>query len=741
MPERFHAEGFQEDLFDPDRKELDEGPRHRFELDRRDWMGVVGAGLLMSASGAVLYSQNGSEDTIPAATRLHLGEDGSITVLTGKVDVGQGSRTEIRQAAAEELNVSPEAVRVMLADTAVTPNDGSTAGSRTTPSTVPVVRRACAAAREMLVRAATEEWGVDEGQLRVENGAIEHGGRQLSYRDLARSKRFTSSADESVPRGVKLTPVEDWTVLGRTLLKTDAREIASGRHQYPSDIVRPGMLYGAVLRPPSYGARLESIDLVPAKELGAVAVREGEFAGCAAKTSYAVRQAVAAIAQTAKWQQVPHPSSDGLGAYLKQHARTTGEGRRGPRRREKGDVDGTLSGAAKTFEASYEIPYVQHAPMEPRAAAAEWNGRQLTVWTATQRPFGVQQQLMEAFHLSAGQARVIVPDSGGGFGGKHTGEVAIEAARLAKAAGKPVSLRWTRAEEFAWAYFRPAAAFETRATLEGNKIVAWDFTAYNPGTAGIETPYRIANARTQYYPCESPLREGSYRGIGATGNNFAREVFMDELAAAAGLDPLEFRLVNLEDARLRNVLEAAAEKFGWRGRKPLDANRGVGIAGGVEKGSHVAICAEVRVDGEGLVVERLVTAFECGTILNPRNLQAQVDGCVIQGLGGALTEEIRFANGRLLNGLFSSYDTPRFRDVPPMETVLLNRPDLDPAGAGETPIIAVAPALANAVFDATGRRVRSLPLRGPKLLGRLWPDHPVSTDPNEKVERSFRQPK
>lgn len=708
---------FQEDLFEPDRKELDEGPKHLFELDRRDWMGAVGVGLLVSASGAVVYSQGGDGDAIPAASRLDLGEDGSITVLTGKVDVGQGSRTEIQQAAAEELHVSPETVRVMLADTAVTPDDGSTAGSRTTPSTVPVVRRACASAREMLVRAAAEEWGVDADSLRVADGTIEHGGRKLSYQDLARSRRFTSAADESVPRGVKLTPVEDWTVLGKTLLKTDAREIVSGRHRYPSDIVRPGMLYGVVLRAPSYGARLGTIDLAPAKEHGAVAVREGEFVGCTATTSYAARQALVAIAKTAQWEETPHPPSDGLGAYLKQKAQMSGEGRRGPRRREEGDVDGALGGAAKVFEGSYEIPYVQHAPMEPRAAAAEWNGRRLTVWTATQRPFGVQQQLMEAFHLSAGQARVIVPDSGGGFGGKHTGEVAIEAARLAKAAGKPVSLRWTRAEEFAWAYFRPAAAFEAKAALEGNKVVAWDFTSYNPGTAGIETPYDIANVRTQYYPCDSPLREGSYRGIGATGNTFAREVFMDELAAAAGLDPLEFRLANLKDERLKNVLEAAAEKFGWRGRETLGVNRGVGIAGGTEKGSYVAVCAEVRVDGEQVVVERLVTAFECGAILNPRNLKAQVDGCIIQGLGAALTEEIRFANGKLLNGQFSSYEVPRFRDVPPMETVLLDRRDLESAGAGETPIIGVAPALANAVFDAIGRRVRSLPLRGTKLLG------------------------
>ncbi len=707
------AEVFREDLFEPDRKELAEGPAYRFELDRREWIGILGVGLFISACGRSAHSQQIEQTAnIPQATRLHLGEDGSITVLSGKVEFGQGSRTEIQQAAAEELDVPPSAIRVALADTAVTPNDGSTAGSRTTPSTIPVVRRACASARELLLQTAAQEWGVDPATLAVSDGVVRSGGKEFGYRDLARTKRLTDATDEGTPRGVPLTPVDDWTVLGRSQPKTAAVDIVTGRHRYPSDIRRPGMLYGAVLRAPTYGAQLESLDLSAAEKLGATAVHDGDFAGCAAKTSYEARQAVEALARTAVWKEASsHPSSDGLGAYLKSKARTSGEGRSGPRRDESGDVEGALA-AGPVFEASYEMPFIQHAPMEPRAAMAEWNGRNLTVWTGTQRPFGVQQQLMDAFHLTAEQARVVVPDTGGGFGGKHTGEVAIEAARLAKAAGKPVSLRWTRAEEFSWAYFRPAAVFEARAALDGQKITAWDFTAYNPGTAGIRTPYAIANVRTQYFPCESPMREGSYRGIGATGNHFAREVFMDELAEAAGMEPLAFRLAHAEDPRLKAVLEAAAERFGWAKAGELGKNRGIGIAGGFEKGSYVAICAQVRVEGETVAVERLVTAFECGKILNPRNLEAQVEGCVIQGLGGALTEEVRFSGGKLLNGSFAQYRTPRFGNIPPMETVLLDRPDLDSAGAGETPIVAVAPALANAVYRATGRRVRSLPLRG-----------------------------
>jgi isoquinoline 1-oxidoreductase len=338
---------------------------------------------------------------------------------------------------------------------------------------------------------------------------------------------------------------------------------------------------------------------------------------------------------------------------------------------------------------------------------AEWSDGKLTVCNGTQNPFGVRDQLAQAFHLDASRVRVIVPDTGGGFGGKHTGETAIEAARLAKEAGKPVSLRWTRAEEFMWAYFRPAGLFEIEAALEGDQVTAWDFTNYNAGAAAIESPYKTANTRTRFFYCNSPLREGSYRGIAATANTFARECFIDELAHAAGAGPLEFRLANLENPRLRDVLQAAAKTFRWSERK----EKGIGIACGTEKGSYVAACARVEMVNNAPKVLEFCMAYECGGILNPSNLRAQVEGSIIQGLGGALTEEIHFENGRLLNGSFARYRMPRLRDVPPIEIELLDRKDFAPVGAGETPIIAVAPAIANAVFHATGRRARSMPVR------------------------------
>jgi isoquinoline 1-oxidoreductase len=336
----------------------------------------------------------------------------------------------------------------------------------------------------------------------------------------------------------------------------------------------------------------------------------------------------------------------------------------------------------------------------------------MTVWTGTQRPFAVRSEVANALHIPESNVRVIVPDTGSAYGGKHSGEAAVEAARLAKAANRPVKLVWTREEEFTWAYFRPAGLIEVKGALDtSGKLTAWEFHNYHSGSSGIETPYDVANQLIQYHSVPLVLRCGSYRGLAATANHFARETHMDELARAANLDPLEFRLRNLSDPRLRAVLEAAAKKFGWPPKKS-QKGQGFGIAAGNEKGSYVATCAEVISDAKSnkLQVVRVVTAFECGAIVNPNGLRNQVIGANIQGLGGALFESIQFENGRIKNPRFATYPVPRFRDLPQIEAVLLDRKDVPSAGAGETPIMAVAPAVGNALFDATGVRRRAMPL-------------------------------
>ena len=428
----------------------------------------------------------------------------------------------------------------------------------------------------------------------------------MTYAEIAQGEAIKSQLDRVVGSDHSPAPAERWQVLGTATAKVGMEQIVTGSHRYPSDIVRPGMLYGRILRRPSYGARLLSIDLAPAQAIpGAVVVRDGDFVGCAAKSTWLAAKAIEELAPAARWElpdASQQTSSDALFKYLKDHAASpqAGGGRSGGRSggTTRGSVDQGLADADKTLNAAYEIAYIQHAPMEPRAAVAEWQDDKLTVWTGTQNPLRVRGEIMEAFRLPVDRVRVIVPDTGGGFGGKHTGEVALEAARLAKGCGKPVLVRWTREEEFVWAYFRPAALIEVAGGLNAQGgLTAWRFTNYNSGGSALETPYDVPHIRTQFIACDAPLRTGSYRALASTANTFARECFMDELAAAADADPLSFRLRHLAPGRLRDVLVAATEKFDWPGRwKKRAADRGVGLACGTEKGSYVAACADVEVD-------------------------------------------------------------------------------------------------------------------------------------------------
>lgn len=700
---------------EPERYEFTESPRYRFELSRRAFVQSIGAGLLITAYAPEIFAQGRSGSRVPISARFKFEPDGTVTAYTGKVEVGQGARTQISQAVAEELCVPIDSVNLIMADTDLVPDDGGTYGSQTTPRTVPSVREAGAAARHLLVGLAAERWGTNAADVTMRSGEFVHrDGRKLTLAELVRTHSNLSDAlGDSGGSQAELRAEAEWSVLGHNAKRANGSGIVTGSHQYPSDIRRPGMLFGKVLRPPSYGATLESLD-VSAAGMDVTVVHDGEFVGCAAATSRQAQAALAKIEATAKWKTAPHPASDELTDYLKEHI-NEGSGRSRSGARIEGDVDAAMAGAAKVLRATYEIPYIQHAPMETRSAAAEWVDGRLTVWTATQRPFDVRRDLASAFAMTPDKVRIIVPDSGGGFGGKHQADAALEAARLAKAAGKPVSLQWTREEEFMWAYFRPAGVIEVAAALDANgKTIAWDFVNYNSGGSSIECPYAFANLRTRFQSCDSPMRQGSYRALAATANNFAREAFIDRLAAEAGEDPLAFRLARLHEGRMKGVLEAASDKFGTRDfRTAPGGGIGQGIACGTEKGSFVATCAEVFADraSKRIEVRRLTVAYDCGPALNPINLRAQIEGGVIMGLGGALTEAIDFRNGKLLNGNFKDYEVPRFKDIPQIDVVIVEPEGVPPVGAGETPIIAVAPAIANAVRQATGADLTALPLR------------------------------
>jgi CO/xanthine dehydrogenase Mo-binding subunit len=691
---------------EPERYELSEARPYRFELERRDFIRVLGGGLVVVSALPAIFAQEsgrggqGRGETPALSAWLHIDERGHVTAYTGKTEIGQNIRTSLAQAVADELRLPIDAIAMVMADTDLTPYDAGTFGSQSTPRMGRQLSRAAATAREMLIDQAAATWQVDRKTLSAKNGKIvSPDGRTLAYGELTKGQKLTGA----IAQEPAVMPPDQWSARGKPAPKVDGRAFVTGRHQYTPDITRPGLLHGRIVRPDSIGATLASIDDAGARAMaGVTVVRDGDLVGVVAPTERRAVRAASAI--RAVWTpKAGQPSSKTVYAHLKKAP----EGGRVPAPFAVGDV-ASITGT-RTFEASYHIPYIAHVPLEPRSAVAEWNAGKVTVWTGTQRPFGVRTELADAFRIPEDRVRVIVPDTGSAYGGKHTGEFAIEAARLAKAAGRPVKIVWTRAEEFSWAYFRPAGVIDVKAAIDADgRIAAWEFDNWNSGNAGIRTPYDVPHQRIAFHPSDSPLRQGSYRGLAATANHYAREMHMDEIARGLRIDAVEFRLRHLKDERMRAVLKAVAEKSGWP--QTSSPGRALGIACGTEKGSYVATAAELSKTTGGFRIERLIVAFECGAIVNPDGLRNQVEGSVVQGLGGALFEAIEFGEGRILNGTMAQYRVPRFKDVPPIEVILLDRKDLASAGAGETPIVCVAPAIGSAA-RSFGKVATELPVR------------------------------
>jgi len=682
-----------------------------FQLDRRDFLKVLGGGLFVCLTHSSGWTQEtsrafvGQELPKDLGAWLHIAADGQVKVFTGKVEVGQNIRTSLAQLVAEELRVPFDAISMVMGDTDLVPWDMGTFGSRTTPTMGPQLRTMAVTAREMLLGMAAERWHVDPAGLTAANGKVADQGnsRSLSYGELTGGEKLV----KIVSSKETLTPATAWKIAGTPVPKAEGRDFVTGRHKYPSDMTWPEMMFGAVLRPDGFNATLQSLDTSAAEKLpGVKVVHDGDFIGVVAPDAFSASRALRAI--QAKWNVPTQPSNQGLFEFLKNNPETGGDSQQ----HVSGSVAQAMADADLKLEEHYTVEYIAHAPLEPRAAVAEWNGDKLTVWTGTQRPFGVRDELMQAFHIPIAQVRVIQPDMGSGYGGKHTGEAAIEAARLAKAAGKPVKVVWTRREEFTWAYLRPAGLIEIKAgARRDGTLVAWEHHNYNSGPAAIATPYDVANQVIQYHPAKSPLRQGSYRGLASTANHFARESHMDVMAHAVGMGPLEFRLKNLTDLRLRAALQTAAEKFGW-GRSKSTPERGFGIACGTDKGGYVGTCVEVEINpaSKKVRIRRVVQAWESGAIVNPDGLRNQTSGAIVQAIGGALFERILFADGRIQNPHFAAYRLPRFSDTPEIEVILIDRKDLPSAGAGETGIVGLAPAVGNAIFAATGIRLPHMPL-------------------------------
>jgi isoquinoline 1-oxidoreductase len=618
------------------------------EYKRRDFLRLLGSGSLLALP-------------IPAAEatlRLRLVEGGVYEAFTGKMEMGQGARTLLVQALAEELRVPIEKIRLIMADTNRVPDDGGTWASLTTPETVPAVRKAAAA--------------------------------------LA---------------GHPVSEPDRWRILGTSVPPLHGRDAVTGALRYCSDLRVDGMLHGCMVRPNAYRATLETFDDTEARRLAGVqVVREGDLLGVVARDPQTAARA--AVLVKAKWRAEPLPPIDSLIEGFRTHAIAPVEVKdtRYPPLIRYGDVEVGLASAHRKLASSYRVPPIAHVALEPRAAIAHWRDGALTVYCGKQAPFLVRAELAKAFGISETKVRIVVSMPGGAFGGKQRGECELEAAVLARAAKAPVRLAWTREEEFWVAYARPAGLMDVESGVDANgRLIAWRFRNYNAGAPGLKPPYDLAHMSNEFWRSDSPLRQGSYRALAATANNFARESHVDEWAHALGRDPLEFRLANISDARLREALEKGANRFGW-GKRRAGNGLGHGLACNLEKEARLALFVETEGKGSDLRLRRIGAVGDFGAALNPDNLRNQMQGAIIQGIGGALWERLEFDTREQRTRRLSQYRVPRFRDIPDITIELIDRRQIAGAGAGESPITLPAPAIANALFAATGERKRSLPL-------------------------------
>ncbi|MHC4172653.1 MAG: xanthine dehydrogenase family protein molybdopterin-binding subunit, partial [Planctomycetota bacterium] len=685
-----------------------------YPLSRREFLRSIGSGIIIffavgEASTAEGQSR-GKKERPDFNAYLRIGEDGRVACFTGKVELGQGAMTSLAQTLADELDVPLESVDMVMGDTALCPYDSGTWGSQTTPRFGPVLRAAAAEARAVLIELAAEHLEVAKDRLDAKEGVVfdkTRKRRKVTYAQLAKDKRIERRLEQKAE--VKI--VSELNVIGKPHKRIDAVEHVTGKARFTGDIRVTGMVYAKVLRPPAHGAKLKSLDTSAVDKIeGAQVVRDGDLIAVLHKNPDGAEKALAKINAD---YDVPEARFDDKSVfdYFVDNAAD------GKVNKEGGDIESGQKLAQDVVEGTYLNSYVSHATIETHTALAQFEGDKVTVWASTQTPFGVQRQLARELSIPIENIRVIAPFVGGGFGGKISSGQAIQAVKLAKIAKKPIQLTWSRADEFFYDTFRPAAVVEIKSGLtDSGKIVSWDYSIYGMGGRGAQLFYDVPHYRITIY---GELRNGEKMHAIPTGpwraphnntNCFARESHIDVMAARAEMDPLEFRLKNITDERMRGVLKAAAEKFGWTPAKG-PSGRGFGIACGSDVGVPVVLIAEVEVDKRtgSVQVKRVVCAQDIGLVINPEGAKLQAEGGITMGLGYALTEEVHFKGGTILDLSFGTYELPRFSWAPEIETVLIKADDSPAKGGGEPAIICVGGVIANAVYDATGARLLQLP--------------------------------
>jgi len=679
------------------------------DLSRRELLKTLGGGIVIFFCLGDRSLLEAQQNSLPSDFNafLRIGADGRVTCYTGKIEMGQGNGTALAQLLAEEVDVRLESVDIVMGDTLLCPWDGGTWGSTSVRGFGPPLRAAGAEARSVLLELAAERLRVPQNRLVVEDGVIsdrQQPDQRVTYAELAQGQAIARRATQKPA----LKSPSEFKVINKSSLRRDAVEKVTGAALYAGDIRVPGMLYARILRPPAHGARLRNVDTSAAVRIeGVTVVRQGDLV---AVLHPSPDQADAALSRV--WAEFdPSPSQLNDQTIFDHLVLNAGSGRI---LAQAGSLAPGRTPPAVVVEQTYLDGYKAHAAMETHTALAQVEGNKATVWLSTQTPFPARDQIAQALGFSAGNVRVITPFVGGGFGGKGSVNTqGVEAARLSRMTGKPVQVCWTREEEFFFDAFRPAAVVKIKAGLsKDGKPVSWDYSVYAAGERGATHFYDIPNHRTTSFDgAAHPFATGPWRAPGNNTNCFARESHIDLLAAAAGIDPIEFRLRNLKDQRAIRVLEAAAEKFGWQ-PAPALSGRGLGVALGTDVGTWVAEIAEVQVDARTghVQVKRVVCAQDMGLVVNPQGATLQVESCITMGLGYTLSEDVHFRNGMILDRNFDTYELPRFSAVPKIETVLLDRKDQPTHGGGEPAIIIVGAVVANAIYDATGARLLQLPM-------------------------------
>ena len=727
-------------------------------LDRRQMLAGGGALIVsFSLSGALAQDQSapaavpapsppGSLKTSPYLDSwIRIDADGSITVFTGKAELGQGFKTAFQQIAAEELDVPFASLKVVTADTKLTANEGYTSGSHSMQDSGTAIQYAAAQARELLVAEAAKRLDLPAENLRTENGAvIAPDGRQLGYGDLVAADLLHVQAQAKS----KLKDPATFKVMGQPIPRVDIPAKVTGGQAYVQDMRLPGMVHARVVRPPSYGAQLTDCDTAAIEKMPGVVkvVRDGNFLAVVAEKEFQSIKAMKALSAAAKWQESARlPKQDDLANVL------TGLPSQDSTIFERGNAS---AAGTRTIEATYTRPYQSHGSIGPSCAVAQFSDGTMTVWTHTQGVYPDRQGIAEMLRMPPANVRCIHVEGSGCYGHNGADDAAADAALIARAIpDRPVRLQWMREQEHAWEPYGPAMVTKLKATLDdGGKIADWNFEVWSnthsmrPGGAGcmlaaqhmaqpfavpapkpIPLPegggdrnaipiYTFPNAHVVHHFIPAmPLRISAMRALGAYHNVFSIESFMDELADLAGADPVEFRLKHLDDPRGRDVIEKAAQGFGWEKDQMPPQDRGFGFAFARYKNlaAYCAVASEVEVNretGRARLV-RAVAAVDSGQVVNPDGLINQIEGAIVQSMSWTLYESVTFDDTRITSIDWQTYPILRFDAVPDrIDVHIINRPGQPFLGSGETGQGPAAASIANAIANATGKRLRNLPL-------------------------------